>query len=568
MNIPQLPPGQNTMANSNPMVIASDQSKIPVSQAGSTFFFSTINSSAVQLAAAATFTGAIEDVSGYPSASILVYSDQNGILTVLQYINASGTQLVNTQTFTYTANGQFGRSFVINGNYIKCTFQNTGGSTTTLFRLDTAYGVIDAATQLNNAPVAINEVAGTAISLGLKTSASSFPVVQNVETASGNITTQNLVPSGVATANSAVEITMNGCNNLLVQVTGTYTGALSVQLTLDGTIWATNTISFIQSHTTATYLATITSALTGTFEIPIGSFLKVRISANAAVTGTATVTLRATQSSAIVSMASGGIVNTITSVTACNANTGTSAHSAAVSGNPMYMAGKTLPTTAATVDTTLVAGDTCGTPMTTGQQAAIKPFGTAELDFTNIFSTVSTVVTLQQLAPASGAASVRNYLTSLIINTDSIGAAGLVWVLDGQGAIGTSVTIATPGVFTSSAHDLKIGDAIVFTSLGTITGVSVNTVYYITATSFAATTFTVATTLGGTALQITGSTAAFTFYRVLYQIKLQTTGIPTPMTITFPTPLRGMANMVTNLLIPTTLTSGSIYITANGYRGF
>jgi len=254
-------------------------------------------------------------------------------------------------------------------------------------------------------------------------------------------------------------------------------------------------------------------------------------------------------------------------VTASN-TAGTAAHSAAVSGNPVYTAGKVVPTTTATVDTTLVAGDAEGIPVTTGNQKVIKSFGTAELDVTTVMSTAVTVTTLQQLLPASGTASVRNYVAGLIVYSDAIAVAGNAWILDGQGAIGTSVTIATPGVFTSSAHDLKIGDAIVFTAIGTITGITTNTIYYVTSTSFAATTFTVATTLGGTAIQITGATSAFTFYRVLHAIRLQTTALSDPIVIAFPTPLRGMANVATNLLIPLSLTTGSIYITTNGYRGF
>lgn len=262
---------------------------------------------------------------------------------------------------------------------------------------------------------------------------------------------------------------------------------------------------------------------------------------------------------------SGSVTATVTSTTISG---GQAAHSAAVTGNPVRVGAKVAATTAATTDTTLIAGDTADAFVSTSGQAIIKPFGTAELDFTFNMSTASTVTSLQQLVPASGTASVRNYLTGLMLQTDTLGAAGNAWVLDGQGAIGTSVTIATPGVFTSTAHDLKVGDAIVFTSLGTITGVSVNTVYYITATSFAATTFTIATTLGGSAIQITGVTSAFTFYRVLYALRLQTTAIGTPAVIKFPTPLRGISNGAINLLIPSSLTSGNIYLTPNGYRGF
>lgn len=247
---------------------------------------------------------------------------------------------------------------------------------------------------------------------------------------------------------------------------------------------------------------------------------------------------------------------------------GNVAHSGASTANPVQVGGRIVPSTIATVDTTLVAADVSYVPISTGLQAIVKPFSTSELDYVFPMSSVGTVVTLQQIVPASGTASVRNYVTSLTVQSDTLGAAGNAWILDGQGAIGTSVTIATPGVFTSTSHDLKIGDAIVFTSLGTITGISTNTVYYITATSFATTTFTVATTQGGTALQITGTTAAFTFYRIFHQLRFQTTAINVPTQISFPNPPKGIANSAVNLLIPASLTSGSIYLTISGFRGF
>jgi hypothetical protein len=59
-----------------------------------------------------------------------------------------------------------------------------------------------------------------------------------------------------------------------------------------------------------------------------------------------------------------------------------------------------------------------------------------------------------------------------------------------------------------------------------------------------------------------------TVYRILYQQHFRATGIPQTTLIDFPNPLRGIANMITNFLIPTTMTSGTIYISSNGYRGF
>jgi hypothetical protein len=158
--------GQKTMSASMPVVIGSDQSAISTTSNGTVFQFSPTtggNSTVTQLAAAATFTGTVESVVNQQSYSILFFSDQNATITIKQFIDAGGTRLAQQLTFTYTASSQFARSGVMNGNYFQAIVQNTGGSTTTTLQLDIAYGTIPAATQLNNSPIAVNEINGTSI---------------------------------------------------------------------------------------------------------------------------------------------------------------------------------------------------------------------------------------------------------------------------------------------------------------------------------------------------------------------------------------------------------------------
>jgi hypothetical protein len=142
------------------------------------------------------------------------------------------------------------------------------------------------ATMANSAPVAI------------ASNQSTLNVQQPAVTASGNITTQNLVAAGAATANSAVEVSTNGASTLAIQVTGTYTGALSLQGTIDGTTWVTSGI-YLLYVTTGGYAATITSAANGIYWANVAGFVKVRITALAAVTGTAVVSLAAVSSAAM-----------------------------------------------------------------------------------------------------------------------------------------------------------------------------------------------------------------------------------------------------------------------------
>jgi hypothetical protein len=128
---------------------------------GAEFTFSTVNSTADNLAVGASFAGAVESVLTFPAISLLFRADQTCIVTVTQYEDAAGLVVVNqpTQYIAY-ANQPIARSFPINGNYIRVSVKNVGVATTTSLTLDTAYGVIDSATQLNNNSVGLTEVAG------------------------------------------------------------------------------------------------------------------------------------------------------------------------------------------------------------------------------------------------------------------------------------------------------------------------------------------------------------------------------------------------------------------------
>ena len=245
---------------------------------------------------------------------------------------------------------------------------------------------------------------------------------------------------------------------------------------------------------------------------------------------------------------------------------GQTAHSAASTGNPLRIAGRVVPTTIATQDATLLAGDASDAGISTGQQLIIKESSTAELDYNFNFSTVASTVTVQQFVPASGTASVRNYITQLAISTDALGTGGVAWILDGALTV-SSIAITTGLCTTSTNHDLKVGDSVVFTALAGGAGVSTNTVYYVTAVG-TATTFNFALTIGGTNVVPVNAYTGTTMYRILYQQHFRAAGIPQSTIITFPNPLRGIGNMITNFLIPTSMTSGSIYITSTGYRGF
>lgn len=147
------------------------------------------------------------------------------------------------------------------------------------------------------------------IALSLSSAAQTSSELSNIlaaqsPTATGPISTQNLVPAGAATANSAVEVTVGNSSTASIQVTGTYTGALSIQTTTDGTTWVTNTDALtLKNKATGVTSATITSAATGVYIFACEGLTKFRVTGLAAVTGTATVTIKCVTGGSMVFLA-------------------------------------------------------------------------------------------------------------------------------------------------------------------------------------------------------------------------------------------------------------------------
>lgn len=170
---------------------------IPIQPAATSFVFSSSgqNTTTTQLAAAATFTGTIESISSQQCISILLTCDQAGTLVIEQFIDVGGSFKANSWTYTTVANVPFSRNFTANGNYARVKFTNNGGSTTTTLNLNTAYGTLPAVDDLGNSQVSLNEVNGTAITLGQKVMASSIPVVLSSDQAAISVNATQVVGS-------------------------------------------------------------------------------------------------------------------------------------------------------------------------------------------------------------------------------------------------------------------------------------------------------------------------------------------------------------------------------------
>lgn len=149
-------------------------------------------------------------------------------------------------------------------------------------------------------------------------------------TATGVISIINSVPAGIASANSAVEIAVDGRTTLGIQVTGAGTGALSVQATIKGDVWVTLSALSLMNSATGALISVIPSATPGLYQLDVSGFSKVRVTALAAVTSNYTVDLRLSAGTSMLALdtplpagsASIGNLGTVATVTTVGAVTG------------------------------------------------------------------------------------------------------------------------------------------------------------------------------------------------------------------------------------------------------
>lgn len=126
--------------------------------------------------------------------------------------------------------------------------------------------------------------------------------------------------------------------------------------------------------------------------------------------------------------------------------------------------------------------------------------------------------------------------------------------LDTRATIGTfTVTIASPGVFTFTAHGLIANDTVQFTTTGALpTGLTANTNYYVISSGLSANAFQVSTTQGGSAVNTTGSQSGV---HTLYKSTNRTHGYSNGDTI--------LLTKSTTGVLPTGLSSSTQYYVIN-----
>lgn len=287
----------------------------PVSQVS---LVSTNNSSTATLGSGGVFTGTSDNVTDFSSILINVFSDVASAalgLSVQQSSNGTNWDLVDT----YTVPAGVGKTYSVapTARFFRIVYTN-GGTIQTAFRLQTIFhytatkpsthSLAETISNQNDAELSISQLRannGTNLVPLIADATGNLGVLSSVAdfTASGTITTQNLVPAGVATAGSAVlSGSLNGSATGSVQVVGTYTGALSLQYTVDGAVWVTVGGTPFLNIATGALSATITSGTQGIFQFESSGMFQFRITALAAVTGTANITIRSSRATSLVSI--------------------------------------------------------------------------------------------------------------------------------------------------------------------------------------------------------------------------------------------------------------------------
>ncbi len=252
-----------------------------------------------------------------------------------------------------------------------------------------------------------------------------------------------------------------------------------------------------------------------------------------------------------------GTVTTVSTVAALTG--GGAAEDAAAGANPVTVGGVVR---TAVAPTSLIAGDAARVTMTSGAAAVNQPYAVPEVTWQTpapVGGLLNTVATFQ-IKEAAGAL-VRNHITAIDFWSEALTNATDLRIREADITC-SSQTIASNTLTTSAAHDLSVGDTVVF-SASTVTGITAGVTYWVL-TVPSTTTLTLSASRGGSVLAISGAAVTATFHKVLWQTRIPTTGAPQTQRL-FPTPLRGSPNKALLLQTATASGAGAVHLSAQGH---
>lgn len=344
-----------------------------------------------------------------------------GLMILMPPVVAQNTRVVTSCTginMNWAVN-DLGRPLMVDSTGVLCTNAARGGSVS-----------IDQTTPGTTNGVVINNPTSTGIPGAPATDqVLSTQAVNN--TATANITTQNLNPtSNVPTAGSTVGPISPLGNACTLQITGTFSGALSLQQTNDNINWITllgsNVFTKADTYAQTATATSVTQTIYALKYTPGTS--QIRVTALSAQTGTAVTTINCTPD----------LNPPLTNVA------GLVADGSTASGAPVQAGG----VVATTASTALAAGVMSRLKMTSGRQIVEKPFAEGESDWTTGAAPI-TVTASNQALVAAGAAGIRNYLTWFTIDCGATWTANTLQFQNGTTVVMERDIPAGAGVYNS-----------------------------------------------------------------------------------------------------------------------
>lgn len=322
----------------------------------------------------------------------------------------------------------------------------------------------------------------------------------------------------VPVAGGTVAGDVSRCSNVMIFCTGTFS---TVNCTFEGSLESsgdTNWFGVQAIRSNANTIETTTGNLSAqpayAWELSVNALKRFRVRCTARTSGTQS--WRFVQGTYATEPIPGAQISGTQPVSGTVTAAGGAAHDAAVSGNPIRIAGRALTANYTTVAT----GDTADIAATLVGALIQKPYAIPELDFQAAGRSITNSTTAVQCRAA--VASNKIYMTCLQLAHATLGAAMDFQVRDVPVA-STTATISANTLVMAATYGWKVGD-LVYVTTSTVTGLSAGSYYYLLTVSGANLTFSA--TPGGSTLAISGTSVAATLAHVVFMTQLETTALP------------------------------------------
>lgn len=155
-----------------------------------------------------------------------------------------------------------------------------------------------------DANVNLNEVGGAAFGLGQSTASASLPVTIASDQPPIPAQQKDVTATGtLAGANqTVVSPILTGVSTVSIQVTGTWAGTITPQVSLDGVNWVSMGATALLNVSTQVYSATIPSAAVAIYQADIAGFNYFQVKETAYTSGTANISLRFSNATGLIAL--------------------------------------------------------------------------------------------------------------------------------------------------------------------------------------------------------------------------------------------------------------------------